>query len=57
MRMKGTDIISCLHSKYIMRRKPYIISHKRYIIFIGSSQNRWHSPFVFAQAFRWVFFS
>ena len=25
-RMKGTDIISYLRSKYIMRRKPYIIS-------------------------------
>ena len=31
-RMKGTDIISYLRSKYIMRRKPYIISHRRYII-------------------------
>ena len=31
-RMKGTDIISYLRSKYIMRCKPYIISHRRYII-------------------------
>ena len=31
-RMMGTDIISCLRSKYIMRREPYIISRKRYII-------------------------
>ena len=31
-RMKGTDIISCLRSKYITRHKPYIISRQRYII-------------------------
>ena len=31
-RMMGADIISYLRSKYIMRRQPYIISHKRYII-------------------------
>ena len=31
-RMKGTDIISCLQSKYIMRRKPYIILRQQYII-------------------------
>ena len=31
-RMKGTDIISCLRSKYIIQHKLYIISHKRYII-------------------------
>ncbi len=29
---EGTDIISCLRSKYIMRRQPYIILHKRYIM-------------------------
>ena len=29
---EGTDIISYLHSKYIMRRKTYIMSRKRYII-------------------------
>ena len=28
-RMKGTDIISYLRSRYIMRRKPYIISRQR----------------------------
>ena len=31
-RMNGTDVISYLRSKYIMRRQPYIISHQRYII-------------------------
>ena len=30
----GTDIISCLRSKYIMRRQPYITSRQRYIIVI-----------------------
>lgn len=29
---EGTDIISCLQSKYIMRRWPYITSRQRYII-------------------------
>ena len=29
---EGTDIISYLHSKYIMRRQPYIILCKQYII-------------------------
>ncbi len=29
---EGTDIISYLQSKYIMRRQPHIISHQRYII-------------------------
>ena len=33
---EGTDIISCLRSKYIIRCKPYIISRKRYIIFYES---------------------
>ena len=28
----GTDIISCLRSKYIMRRQPYITLRQRYII-------------------------
>ena len=28
----GTDIISCLRIKYIMRRQPYITSRQRYII-------------------------
>lgn len=28
----GTDIISCLRSKYIMRRQLYITSRQRYII-------------------------
>ena len=36
---EGTDIISCLRSKYIMRREPYIISRKRYIIFCESSNS------------------
>ena len=31
-RMQGTDIISCLQRKYIMRRKPYIILRKQYFI-------------------------
>ena len=31
-RMKGTDIISCLQRKYIMRRRPYIILRQQYII-------------------------
>ena len=31
-RMKGTDIISCLRSKYIMQRKLYIILRQQYII-------------------------
>ena len=30
--MMGTDVISCLRSKYIMRRKPYIILRQQYII-------------------------
>ena len=29
---EGTDIISCLQSKYIMRRKPYIILRQQYFI-------------------------
>jgi len=29
---EGTDIISYLHRKYIIRQKPYIISRQRYII-------------------------
>ena len=32
LRMEGTDIISCLRSKYIMRRTPYIILRQQYII-------------------------
>ena len=36
--MKGTDIISCLRSKYIMQRQPYIISRKRYIIDFRTNQ-------------------
>ena len=30
--MKGTDIISCLRRKYIIRRKPYIILRQQYIM-------------------------
>ena len=29
---EGTDIISCLQSKYIMRREPYIILRQQYFI-------------------------
>ena len=30
--MNGTDIISCLRRKYIIRRKPYIILRQQYIM-------------------------
>ena len=30
--IRGTDIISCLRSKYIIRRKPYIILRQQYIM-------------------------
>ena len=30
--MNGTDIISCLRSKYIIRCKPYIILRQQYIM-------------------------
>ena len=33
LRMRGTDIISRLRSKYIMRRKPYIILRQQYFIY------------------------
>ena len=35
--MNGTDIISCLRRKYIIRRKPYIILRQQYIMMYKAS--------------------
>ena len=46
--MNGTDIISCLRRKYIIRRKPYIILRQQYIM-KNEASRQWSRCFTWAK--------